>query len=91
MSWAPFWVSFSQAHPVTLVLSTPGFSTKQSVKANLQPGLPALSWYSIPKREKIHQRTEKYTEGHYNVPNGHKLYHLVVKYTKWPSNIPTGH
>jgi protoporphyrinogen oxidase len=35
-------------------------------------GLPDLSWYNIPKREKINQITVKYSKMPQNIPNGRK-------------------
>jgi hypothetical protein len=42
-------------------------------------GLPDLSWYKIPEREKMYQI--KWTQ---NVPKGHKISQMSVKYSKWP-------
>jgi hypothetical protein len=51
---------FSQTHPVTLSTT---FRSIPEKKHNLvtSPGLPDFSWYNLPKREKSHQMTTKYT------------------------------
>jgi hypothetical protein len=40
-------------------------------------GLPDLSWYNIPKREKCTKLPQ-------NIPNDHKINKMVIKYSKWP-------
>jgi hypothetical protein len=43
------------------------------------PGLPAFSWYKIPKRGKIYQITTNY------------VYQVSIKYNKKPHNGPSVH
>jgi hypothetical protein len=66
------------------------------------PGLPDLSWCNIPKREKIHHITIKYTKWPLNIPNGRKIDQMTIKssiarYSKiysnwdfWFGNMPSG-
>jgi hypothetical protein len=41
---------------------------------------------NIPKRGKIYQNGEKYTQTGKNVPKRGKIYQMAIKYAKWPEN-----
>jgi hypothetical protein len=62
--------------PVRLDLIKPfSYITLQS-----KPGLPDLSWYMIPKREKMLQMNKKCTKWSYNIPNVCKIFQMAIKY-----------
>jgi hypothetical protein len=42
-----------------------------TVSSHFPSGLPELSWYNLPKREKMYQYT----------PNGRKIDQMAIKYT----------
>jgi hypothetical protein len=78
-----------------LALFSSGFRKRRA-------GLPDLSCYNIPKREKIFQKNRKYTKRPNNIQNEHEIYqHLPLqdppKFTqiwtfglKMPENISGG-
>jgi hypothetical protein len=48
--------------------------------------LSDFSWYNIPKREKIYQKTIKFTKWRQNVPNGQKYTNIF--HCKTLKNLP---
>jgi hypothetical protein len=75
------------------------------VERQLEPELPDISWYNIPKRGNIYQINIKYGKWPQNIPNSHKIGLMAINYTNifhckalqidpnwyfWFENIPSG-